>query len=76
MTGSTKQKNSLPGDITLPDKDGNFFTVSGAEPTTAFGSLGLNIDLANISFYAFDVLVGVLGTGLWQQAKALQCTLG
>ena len=42
-------KISLPGDITLPDKDNKLYTVSREESTTAFDSLGLCIDLANIS---------------------------
>ena len=47
-------KDSLPGDITFPDQDGNLYTVSREEPTTAFESLGLEIDLANTSSNALD----------------------
>ena len=49
-----KTKDSLPGDITLPDKDGNLYTVSREEPATAFESLGLEIELANILSNALD----------------------
>ena len=42
-------KDSLPGVITLPDKDGHLYTVNREEPTTAFESLGLRINLANTS---------------------------
>ena len=34
-------KDSLPGDITLPDKDRNVYTVSREEPSKAFESLEL-----------------------------------
>ena len=36
-----KTKDSLPGDITLPDKDGNLYTISKERPITAFEYLGL-----------------------------------
>ena len=49
-----KTKDSLPGDITLPDKDGNLYTVSREEPTTVFESLGLRIHLANTLSNALD----------------------
>ena len=39
----------LPGDIVLPDKDGNMYTFSREEPSQAFKSLGLKIDLCNTS---------------------------
>ena len=42
-------KDSLPGDITLLDKDDNPYTVNKEELTTAFESLRLRIDLANTS---------------------------
>ena len=38
-----KTKDSLPGDITLPDKDDNLYTVSREKPTTAFEYLRLQI---------------------------------
>ena len=47
-------KDSLPGVITLPDKDGQLYTVNREEPTTSFKSLGLQIDLANTSSKALD----------------------
>ena len=47
-------KDSLPGDIILPNKDGNLYTVNRKEPTTVFESHGLQIDLANISSKALD----------------------
>ena len=47
-------KDSLPGVITPPDKDGQLYTVNREEPTTAFESLGLQIDLANTSSKALD----------------------
>ena len=34
-------KDSLPGSITLPDKDGQLYTVNREEPITAFESLSL-----------------------------------
>ena len=49
-----KTKDSLTSNITLPDKDGNLYTVSRKEPTTAFESLGLRINLANTSSNALD----------------------
>ena len=39
----------LPGDIILPDKNNNLYTVSREEPTTALEFLGLEMDLANTS---------------------------
>ena len=47
-------KDSLLGDITLPDKDGNLYTVNREEPTAPFEYLGLRIDLANTSSKALD----------------------
>ena len=47
-------KDSFLGDITLPDKDGNLYIISREEPTTAFESLGLRIDLANTSSNVLD----------------------
>ena len=47
-------KDSLPGDIILPDQDVNMYTVSRDEPTKAFESLGVEIDLANCSSNALD----------------------
>ena len=47
-------KASLPGDITLPDKDGNMYTVSREEPSEAYESLGLQIDLCGISTTALN----------------------
>ena len=44
-----KTKDSQPGDITLPDRDGNLHTVNREEPTAPFESLGLQIDLVNTS---------------------------
>ena len=52
-------KGSLPGDITLPDKDGTLYTVFREEPTTAFESLGLRIDLANTSSNALEDITNV-----------------
>ena len=49
-----KTKGFLPGDITLPDKDGNLYIVNREEPTTAFQSLGIQIDLTNTSSKALD----------------------
>ena len=49
-----KTKDSLPGAIALPDKDGQPYTVNREEPTTAFESLGLQMDLANTSSKALD----------------------
>ena len=49
-----KTKDSLPGVITLPDKDGHLYTVNREEPTTVFEPLGLRIDLANTSSKALD----------------------
>ena len=49
-----KTKDSLPGDITLPDQDSNMYTVSREEPTKAFESLGVETDLANLSSNALD----------------------
>ena len=39
-------KDLLPGDITLTDQDDNEYIVSRKEPTTAFESLGVPLDLA------------------------------
>ena len=39
-------KDSLPGDIFLPDKNGDFYTVTREEPTSAFVSLGFNNPLS------------------------------
>ena len=36
-----KTKNSLPGDITLPNKDGNIYTFNREELTALVESLGL-----------------------------------
>ena len=47
-------KDSLPGDITLTNEEGNEYTVSREEPTTAFESLGVPLDLANTSPDAFN----------------------
>ena len=47
-------KDSLPGIMTIPDKDGQLYIVNREEPTTAFESLGLRIDLANTSSKALD----------------------
>mmetsp|Transcript_6717 Transcript_6717/g.7790 ORF Transcript_6717/g.7790 Transcript_6717/m.7790 type:complete len:98 (+) Transcript_6717:599-892(+) len=49
-----KQKIPSPGDITLPNQDGNLYTVSREEPTTAFESLDAELDLANTSSNALD----------------------
>ena len=49
-----KTKDSLPGLITLADNDGQLSTVSREEPTKAFKSLGLSIDLAGTSTTALD----------------------
>ena len=46
--------DSLPGDITLPDKDSNMYTVSREKPSKAFESLGLRTDLCNTSTTALD----------------------
>ena len=40
-------KDSLPGDITLHDKDDNMYTVNREEPTTHFESLGLQTNITN-----------------------------
>ena len=45
---------SLPGNITLSDKDGNLYTVSRRKYTTSFEFLGLRIDLANALSNALD----------------------
>ena len=47
-------KDSLPGNIPLPDKDRNVYTVNREEPTTAFESLGIQIDPVNTSSKALD----------------------
>ena len=47
-------KDSLPGVITLSDKDSQLYTVNREEPTTAFESWGLRIDLGNTSSKALD----------------------
>ena len=47
-------KDSLPGLITLPDKDGQLYTVNREEPTKAFKFLDLRIDLAGTSTTALD----------------------
>ena len=47
-------KDSLPGDITLPDKDGNMYTVSREKPSKAFEFLGLRIDIWNTSTTTLD----------------------
>ena len=49
-----KTKDSLSGDITLPDNDGNLYTVNREKPTAPFESLGLRIDLANTPSKALD----------------------
>ena len=51
-------KDSLPGSITLPDKDGQLYTVNREEPTIAFESLDLWIDLANTLSKALDDVTG------------------
>ena len=52
-------KDSLPGDITLTDQDDNEYTVSREEPTTAFESLGVPLDLANRSLDSFNAVVKI-----------------
>ena len=52
-----KTKDSLPGSITLPDKNGQLYTVNREEPTKAFKSLGLRIDLAGTSTTALDDII-------------------
>ena len=36
-------KETLPGDISLPDKNGELYTVTRDEPTSAHTSLGIKI---------------------------------
>ena len=47
-------KDSLPGSITLPNKDGQLYTVNREEPTKAFKSLAFRIDLAGTLSTALD----------------------
>ena len=47
-------KEILPGDITLPDKDGNMYTVSREEPSASFESLGLRTNLCGTSEPALE----------------------
>ena len=49
-------KDSLPGDIKLTNEEGNEYIVSREEPTTAFESLGVPLDLANSSPDAFNAV--------------------
>ena len=49
-----RTKDSLSDYIMFPDKEGNLYSVSREEPTAAFESLGLRINLANISPNALD----------------------
>ena len=56
MDWDYKTKDSLPGDIKLTNEEGNEYTVSREEPTTAFESLGVPLDLANTSPDAFNVV--------------------
>ena len=51
-----KTRDSFPVDITLPDQDGNMYTVNREEPPKAFEYLGVETDLANRSS---DALVNV-----------------
>ena len=39
--GSTIRRNPFPGDIFLPDKNGDLYTVTRDEPTSANVSLGM-----------------------------------
>ena len=39
----------MPGNITLPDKDSNMYTVSHEEPSAVFESLGLRTNLCGTS---------------------------
>ena len=52
-------KASLPGDIILPNKDGNMYTGSREEPSEAYESLGLQIDLCGISTTALDDVTNI-----------------
>ena len=45
-------KESLPGEITLPDQDGNLYTVSREEPSATFESLGLRGNLEGTKEHA------------------------
>ena len=47
-------KASLPSNITLPDKDGNIYTVSRKDPLEAYTSLGLQIDFCGTLTAALD----------------------
>ena len=47
-------KESMPGDITLPDKDGHMYTVSREEPSASFDSLGLKSNLCGTSKPALE----------------------
>ena len=49
-----KITDSLPGDIALSDKDDNLYTVNREELTAPFESLGLQINLTNISLKVLD----------------------
>ena len=44
----------MPGDITLPDKDGHLYTVSREEPSASFDSLGLRTNLCGTSEPALE----------------------
>ena len=63
-------KNSLPGDITLPDKDGNLYTVNREEPTAPFESLGLHINLVNTTSKALDDIILICQEYSTQMNKA------
>ena len=54
-----KTKDSLPGDITLTNEEGNEYTVSREESTTAFESLGVPLDLANTSPDSFNAVTKI-----------------
>ena len=55
-------KDSLPGEIYLKNEESNEYTVSREEPTTAFKSLGVPLDLANRSRDSFNAIVEICQT--------------